>query len=336
MCMSSELLDSLTNDSPDKAWQAVRDYLWQTFSATLPSGKCADAEIVNRDRGINELENALSSSCWDLWRSFESAVPRASEAVVEYWNRIHGGKAVLILDGLSLRESPWLLEQATARGYTIHHSGAYASELPSETNHFAKALGLSQRAALENNGAGKAHKLTGAFTETNALPWSECAAKVGAQESIVYWHHWPDERVHELAKPGEGLKKLAAENHAVLNGDEFWSFVEKLAHGRRVIITSDHGYAACGYFSNLDGEQAAYMKQLFASGRTAAKPNPSVDTQPAAWLPPIDIELDTQHGTHRFVLGRRNWKVSGQNNRLLAHGGLSLLEVFVPFIELSR
>jgi hypothetical protein len=263
-------------------------------------------------------------------------MPRGSDSVIEFWNRIHGGKALLILDGLSLRESPWILEQAKARGYTIHTSAAVASELPSETNYYAKALGLSQRSALENNSAGKAHKLTGARTETTDLPWTECTASIGAQESIAYWHHWPDHRLHELAKPGEGLKKLASEAHAALTGDEFWGFIEKLATGRRVAITSDHGYAACGYFSNLDGDQASYMKQIFASGRTAANSSSTTPTQPAAWLPPIDLELATQHGNHRFVLGRRNWKVSGQSNRLLAHGGLSLLEVFVPYIELSK
>lgn len=336
MCMTSDLLDAITSQPPKQAWHAIREYLWTYFSAPLPNGKSADAEIVNRDRGINELENVLSSSCWDLWQSFEASMPRGSDSVIEFWNRIHGGKALLILDGLSLRESPWILEQAKARGYTIHTSSAVASELPSETNYYAKALGLSQRSALENNSAGKAHKLTGARTETTDLPWTECTASIGAQESIAYWHHWPDHRLHELAKPGEGLKKLASEAHAALTGDEFWGFVEKLATGRRVAITSDHGYAACGYFSNLDGDQASYMKQIFASGRTAANSSSTTPTQPAAWLPPIDLELATQHGNHRFVLGRRNWKVSGQSNRLLAHGGLSLLEVFVPYIELSK
>ena len=78
------------------------------------------------------------------------------------------------------------------------------------------------------------------------------------------------------------------------------------------------------------------MKQRFKSGRTAVSPALPSDTEPAAWMPPIDLELKTQHGKHRFVLGRRKWKVPGEKNRLLAHGGLSLLEVFVPFIELSK
>ena len=75
------------------------------------------------------------------------------------------------------------------------------------------------------------------------------------------------------------------------------------------------------------------MKELFKSARSAST---SGEENPSAWIPPIDLELTTVHGKHRFVLGRRKWKVTGQANRLLAHGGLSLLEVFVPFVELSK
>ena len=38
---------------------------------------------------------------------------------------------------------------------------------------------------------------------------------------------------------------------------------------------------------------------------------------------------------HRFALGRRGWRVqSGRKN--LSHGGLSVLETAVPFIELTK
>ena len=70
----------------------------------------------------------------------------------------------------------------------------------------------------------------------------------------MYWHHWPDCRIHELAKPGEGLKKLAVEVQTRLSEESFWEFVERLAHGRRLVITADHGYAACGNFPDLDKE----------------------------------------------------------------------------------
>lgn len=325
-----ELLNSLTSDPPQKAWDQIADSLWRTFSAPITAAT-PETEVVKRDRSITELENTLSGSCWDLWNEFETSVPKASAEIVNFWNRIHGGKAVLILDGLSLRETPWLLEQASERGFTIHVAGARGTELPCETTPFAKALGFAQRSALENNGAGSAHKLTEAVTESSNLNWRDCIGLVGNQEHVVFWHHFPDARMHDLSVPGEGLHKLAREMHEHFTSDDFWAFVARLATGRRLVINSDHGYAACGLFPDLgDKEQIEYMKKLFKSGRTATS-----ISEDGAWVPPIDLRLETIHGSHRYVLGRRKWKSAG-GYPTLHHGGLSLLEVFVPFIELSR
>lgn len=52
------------------------------------------------------------------------------------------------------------------------------------------------------------------------------------------------------------------------------------------------------------------------------------------WVPVIDLVLDSRHGNYRYALGRRKWKCQG-DYPTLTHGGLSLLEVAVPFIELS-
>lgn len=327
---NSDLLDAITQGSSQQAWSEIANHLWTVFSSPIPSG-VADSELVKRDRSITELENTISGACWDLWGSFETCVPKASEGILDFWNRIHGGKAVLILDGLSLRETPWLLEQASERGYQVHSAEAKGSELPCETSPFAKALGFSQRSALENNSAGLSHKLSGAATESSNLNWQDCAGLVGHSQSVVFWHHYPDARMHDLSVPGEGLHKLAREINEHLTSDEFWSFVDRLSTGRRLVITSDHGYAACGLFPDLsDKDQVEYMKGLFKSGRAAAN---SVEL--GSWVPPIDLPLTTTHGTHRFVLGRRKWKSAG-GYPTLHHGGLSLLEVFVPFVELSK
>ena len=55
----------------------------------------------------------------------------------------------------------------------------------------------------------------------------------------------------------------------------------------------------------------------------------------SGWVPPIDRVLTTGHGRFAFVLGRRKWKSQG-GYPTLTHGGLSILEVLVPFIELSK
>jgi len=329
MPISQNLLGAVVGQSPAAAWRSIIDHVWTEFSSPLPP-TAADSEVVNRDRGQTELDNVLSGSAWDLWQHFDAAVPKASQGILDFWSSNDGGRAVLILDGLSMREVPWVMSQALNRGYTVHRAEVKAAELPAETTPFAKSLGFSQRSSLENNGAGTAHKLKDAFTLSSSLPWKDCVELVGSDKAVVFWHHWPDERLHELAGPGQGVRKLAKETQALLVSDDFWTLVERLATGRRLVITSDHGYAACGEFTDLDKDQSAYMKSVFKSGRSAP-----ANTSEAPWVPPIDLKLTNSHGTHQYVLGRRKWK-SSAGYPTLQHGGLSLLEVFVPFFEMSK
>ncbi|MCW0135026.1 hypothetical protein OIU89_14820 [Escherichia coli] len=71
---------------------------------------------------------------------------------------------------------------------------------------------------------------------------------------------------------------MAKEAAAVLTSDEFWAFIDKLATGRRLVITADHGYSNPALFPDVYPEdQKAYLKGQFKSGRNSevkdAKPN---------------------------------------------------------------
>ena len=85
-----------------------------------------------------------------------------------------------------------------------------------------------------------------------------------------------------------------------------------------------------GRFVDADDVQKQYLQSVYQSGRSS----PNV-AEAAPFVPPIDLVLDTRHGRHGFVNGRRKWKSPG-GYPTLTHGGLTVLEVAVPFIELSR
>ena len=287
--------------------------------------------MIRRDRAVASADLFLATAGWDLWSSYYDSVPTTADQLASWWSTTTRGRAVLILDALSLREAPWLVHGAAQRGYSVHAAKVTGAELPADTNSFAQALGFGQRSAVENDGAGSAHRLLGARTDSVDLPWRECVDLLDAAPDWVLWHHWPDDRIHDLSAPGRGLSSLAGEVANQLTSDHFWAMVERLTIGRRLVITGDHGYAATGLFPDVaDAEQTRYLKSRFKSGRTASGTFKYGD-----WVPPIDLNLETPHGPHAFVLGRRKWKSPG-GYPTLAHGGLSLLEVAVPFIELSR
>jgi len=329
MVLDANVLQTLTKESAAEAWRVIIDRTVAIASKPLAAGN-APSEVVRRDREIGALDHFLATSGWDLWSSFGDVVERTSDRLVRWWKEPYSAKAVLILDGLSLRELPWLLQGAKERGFAVHEVGANASELPGETNEFARALGFGSRSQLQNNGGGLAHKLQPAHTECVDLPWKDCERLINSTPNWVFWHHWPDSKVHDGAGAGQGLEILTRDAAQQLSSDDFWAFVERLATGRRLVITSDHGYAASGHFPDADGEVGQYLKKTFSSGRSASGAG---DTGP--FVPPVALQINGPHGAHLMTLGRWKWRSQG-GYPTLTHGGLSLLEVLSPFVELTK
>ncbi len=330
------LLRRLTQAPAAQAWPAAVAHALAVCSRPLDAAH-AVGEVVRRERQLAALDNALAGCAWELWQELPANVPSTVQRLVQWWAQPYGGKAVLLLDGLSLRELPWLLQGAAQHGFTQHGVAATACEQPGNTQPFARALGFGSRSALRHNGAGAAHKLQPARTECTALPWSDCAALLDATPNWLFWHEWPDSQLHDGAGAGQGLDLLARHAAEQLTSDAFWAFVRKLAQGRRLVITSDHGYAATGYFPDADGPVAEYLKRRFGSSRSSVVAGAVGDAFADAtspFLPPVALQSSGAHGTHDQALGRRKWKSPG-GYPTLAHGGLTLLEVLSPFVELE-
>jgi hypothetical protein len=229
MALTASALQALTQGSDADAWRVIVDQAVEIARKPLAAGN-APSEVVRRDREIGPLDLFLSSSGWDLWQAFGDSVERTSDRLTRWWGGPFSAKAVLILDGLSLHE------------------------LPGETDEFARALGFASRSKLQNNGGGLAHKLQVANTETVDLPWKDCQALIGSAPNQIFWHHWPDAKLHDGSGAGQRLEPLTKDVAEQLSSDDFWAFVERPAAGRRLVITSDHGYAATGYFPDADAD----------------------------------------------------------------------------------
>lgn len=329
MSMHLDLMLELTSLPSKEAWKVIVDRALEICRQPL-SPQNASAEVTRRDRAVGEIDQLLSSGAWTLWREFPSLVPRNADQIVKWWQAPFAAKAVLVLDGLSLRETPWLIEGAKARGFTIGAVSAHAAEIPSDTNSFAKALGFSSRSQLQNNGGGMANRLAPAKTECVDLPWQDCAGLIDASPNWVFWHHWPDSKVHDGSGAGQGLDGLTRDVAAQLTSEDFWIFVDRLATGRRLVITSDHGYAATGLFYDAADDQAAFLKTNLKSGRFAPGQQDS-----GAFVPPVALNMASAHGDVLTAIGRLKWKSQG-GYPTLAHGGMSLLEMLSPFIEIWK
>lgn len=329
MALDLEQLNTLIVSDSAKAWQRMIDVAVKVNSEPL-LGKNITSQVIKRERMVGILDDFLSSCAWDLWQNFGTVVQRNSDRLAEWWKIRYGAKCILILDGLSLRELPWLIEGAKTHGFITHCLTAFGAEIPCKTNMFAHSLGFSSRSELQNNCSNRSTRFGSGKTESINFPWLDCMELIDSSPNWIFWHHWPDAKLHDGSSAGHGLDTLTDEIVRQLTGDDFWNFVGRLAEGRRLVITSDHGYAATGHFYDAEEEQANFLKNSLKSGRSVMG---GYDTGP--FMPPVTLQIESQHGNHLLAMGRWKWRSQG-GYPTLAHGGLSLFEMLCPFIELSK
>jgi hypothetical protein len=314
----------IAEEDPATAWQQIFVRLRDLALQSTKTGALDRATIVP--------DRLLASTAWNLWDEFLSHAPTAVDELKKFWIQTTAtGTAVLVLDGLSLRELPLIVAAAKDRGLTPTRIEAFGSQVPTETDRFAEAVGIAGRSKLFNNQPPASFIFNGpdVFTDVLDAPFVDCVAAVPSSPRLFLWHKWPDEPlIHLHDRQDDGPDIVAAQTKLQLSSNEFWQFVDRVRQGRRLVITSDHGYAVSKNFSDevKDPDTVQLLRSVFGAKRCAAES--SVSPWPRRHLPP----LVSCHNGQLAVIGERKWGVQGGFPHL-CHGGLSLLEAVVPFIE---
>lgn len=319
--MSTPTWVDIILDTPSSAdaWYAVFKRL-REIAASCSSPVDLHNQTVAPDR-------LLAETAWELWASYPNAAPRTSSQLKQWCAAPSSiGRAVLVLDALSLREMPWLLGGAQARNIRPSDVRVTGAEAPSDTDQFARALGVPSRSHLAGNGAPASFNLFPAkgYTDVISVPFEDSVGGIPHEPNVFVWHTWLDDLIHVHKKLPDQIYKAAS---TTLQDDGFWRFVDRLRQGRKLVITSDHGYAVSKLFSSeeIDPDVVEKLRDTFGAARYK-KTNGSWQDR---FMPPIVVS----HNEHHVVMGQRKWKVQGGFPHV-CHGGLSLLEVAVPFIEL--
>jgi hypothetical protein len=303
----------LDSQSPQDAWAEI-------FSAMHALSRSSSSPVALHDATVIP-DRLLAEAAWELWEAFPMHAEKTS-GNLKGW-AVGSGKAVLILDALSLRELPILMGAAEERGIQPVQVKVTGSECPSTTDHFAKSLGLPSRSALANDGKPGTFALFGGdcYTDVVSLPFEDCA--VPPTPNLVIWHSWLDDLIHLQQKLPDQIASIAT---STLQSDGFWNFINRLRQGRGLIITSDHGYAVSKRFSSEveDPDAIEILRKTFGASRNKAVSEP----WQKRFMPPIVMTNNNQH----VVMGQRKWKVQGGFPHV-CHGGMSLLEVAVPYME---
>ncbi|MEI7636728.1 MAG: hypothetical protein WCJ37_05440 [Syntrophus sp. (in: bacteria)] len=300
---------------------------WSKIFAQLKETALSCSSPVDLQNQIVAPDRFLAETAWELWTSYPNAAPRTSTHLKEWCAAPSSiGRAVLILDALSLREMPWLLAGAQTRNIQPADVRVTGAEAPSDTDQFARALGVSSRSHLAGNGAPGSFNLfsSKAYTDVISVPFEDSVGGIPHEANVFVWHTWLDDLIHVHKKLPDQISKIGA---AAFQDDGFWKFVNRLRQGRKLIITSDHGYAVSKLFPSeeIDPDVIEKLREIFGASRYTKASGTWQDRS----MPPIVVNHNNQH----IVMGQRKWKVQGGFPHT-CHGGLSLLEVAVPFIEL--
>lgn len=310
------------DQDPKTTWNRIFDALKEQALSTNKASQL--------DRSTVVPDRLLSESAWNLWNEFPAYAPTVIDELKQFWVQSGpDGTAVLLLDALSLRQLPMLIAGAKKRNIQPTRVEVRGIEIPTETNRFAAALGISSRSKLFGNNPPGGFIFQDTYTDVLESPFPDCVSLIPSDPRIFVWHKWPDEPlVHMQKRKNDGPELIEQETRSQLTSDGFWSFVDKLRQGRRLVISADHGYAVSKSFSSevKDADSVRQLRTTFGAERSA-KEDAAVPW-PSHHLPP----LVCRHDGYLMVMGQRKWAVQG-GFPYLCHGGLSLLEAVVPFVE---
>ena len=316
----------LLNTDATQVWSAIAEYI-------LDKSK-QQYNPLELHSNLLSLDNVLAEAAWGLWERFPEAAPRTAASLQDWWLKNASGpfgRAVLIVDALSLRELPLLLDLFAQKQLVPRTINATAAEVPTDTDRFAAALGLPGRSKLNESSMPSSFLLESdsIFTAVLNQPFADCVPRLSPRRDIVVWHEWLDDLLHLYAHSADTFESAVHKGLTGEGAEHFWTFIESLRHGRRLVITADHGYANTTRFAHdeLDGRTRDYLQKHLHASRV----HKAIDEPAENFMPPL---LLTRHKFH-VALGQRTWKVPGRYPEL-CHGGLSLLEAFVPFIELPE
>jgi len=232
--------------------------------------------------------------------------------------------ALVVLDGVSLRELPILTKLAVATNYKIVEKSYRYSALPSDTESFIEQRLLGKRISpsqLENRKELSAIHVRAFYYDT-PIRYFDLSSN---GSSFLLWSSFPDGTYMNF----EARNSLHFET-LVKQFDVIWkNIILAVPKDYRVVITSDHGYIYLntGYESSEKAESAL---QFLEQNRYKI-------VEPLTQIPELSELQIVSDINLAMIRGRiKNRPKGSSSNKVFRHGGLSLMEMITPFLVLER
>jgi hypothetical protein len=320
--LSWQLFNQLIAPGPRLPWikRWLLDEVWslEKYSELKPA-----EFLFHGERSVNIFEQLISAAADRTYGELLSG-PEPGMGLLETLS--NPDSAVVIFDGLSLREIPMVIGLAEKSGLKISRMDASLAAVPCETMDFiARELPCGCIAPSQLPGRKELKERGIAVVYSGNYIQGIPANHDGA--ALLVWSSFPDTTYRDSgAKFDSHFENI----HAMLE-TAWMSTVQRIKGKGKIVITSDHGYIFFGAGMDFP-RQPSEMKDLngyFGNDRyvsLAEKPDPPASD---------DIYRDSSRQI-ALLKGRVKTRGTGEAaTRLYKHGGLSLMEMLTPWIELE-
>ena len=316
------ILDRLTKPGPRLPWitQWLLDEVWSDERyETLSRAEY----LKGGEETVNNFEILISAAADGVYNEL-LAGPAPEKNI---FKQLADEKtAVVVIDGLSLRELPTIVKLAGVSGFTVTEKGCSLAAVPSETMDFIErefACGRIGPSQLPGRGELTSRGITAIYT---ASP-TQNLGTYDEKTSLLIWSAFPDNTYNDA-----GARFESHFEHIHLQFETLWTnTVQRIRNKKRIVITSDHGYVFFGtgmdFVRNLTEIRA--LNEYFGNNRSVRlSENPDYPKT-------NDIVVDEGKQV-AMIKGRIRTRSTGEAaTKLYRHGGLSLMEMFAPWIVLE-
>ncbi len=320
--LNRQLLDRLISPGPRLPW--IEQWLLEEVWSRENYLKFKPLDFLQHGEGaVNEIEQLIAAAADRTYGELLSD-PGQEKSLLGVLSS--PDIAVVVFDGLSLREIPMLMNLAEKSGLKISRTDVSLAAVPCDTmEYIARELPcgriapsqLPTRKELKERGIAAVYH--GNYTQGIAGDHPKA--------SLLVWSSFPD-----LTYRDSGAKfENHFENIHAMFETAWMNTVQRIKGKRKIVVTSDHGYIFFG--AGLDfPRQPSELKELnayFGNDRHAStieKPDPPASD---------DVYRDSARQV-ALIKGRVKTRASGEAAaKLYKHGGLSLMEMMTPWIELE-
>ncbi len=273
---------------------------------------------------VNKLEEVIASSAPRIYDEFLERPPKDKDILT--FLKDNRGSAVVIFDGLSLREMPILRKMCEESGFEILEFDASWGCVPSETIDF-----IEQRLNLINtspiqlpNKPGLKELGISAYYYTQPSD----RRRLNKNDSLLLWSSFPDSTYGDS---GARFPQHFDQIHTLL--ETAWrNTVQDVPKNKTIVITSDHGYVFFGPgLSFPRSNEALRPLNALLKGERFCRFKKRDDV-------PHHMDLKViEDKCLALIKGRVQTHPPGTSStKLYKHGGLSLMEMLVPWVKIKQ